>query len=556
MKKIDWLVIFLIIVTSLVILKDLYQPEFYSSHDGTHQVVRLYYFDQALREGQIPPRWVGGLLNGFGYPLFIFSYQLPWMIAEPFYAMGMSIFASIKAVFILGFILSGISMYFLQRSTFGRLPAIGGVALYLFAPYRFSNIFVRAAIGDATSFIFLPLLFLVVYKFRDSQKFKWQWIVVGAVSIAGALLSHAMVFIFYFAAFLLFFLHSFIISKYKKNLTLSTFLVVITGLGLSGYYIIPSLLERSLTKFSDILGPALIGATFLNLKELLYSKWGYGVMHSAEGGMSFSVGIAQWLVFFLAGFLIVVRLIKVIFKPKEISKREIHMVKDGGFYIILFIISILAMLPLSLPAWHFIKRIMVVDFTWRILPLTVFASSMLGGLILHNVKYATVFLFMLIALTVYSNRNHLRINKQFDWPLSLYLDVEITTNTYGEYTPLWVNTNYVSQKRPKVEFTGQNSEIEILTNKSTLLKFNLIARQPGDVIINTVYYPGWKVLVDGVDININYSKDGVMEFFVEEGTYTIEARFSDIPQRKLSNLVSLVSAGILLGGLLKYKRRK
>ncbi len=101
MKKIDWLILFFIITASVFTLKDLFKPYFYTSHDGIHQVVRLYYFDQVLKDGQIPPRWVGGLLNGFGYPLFNFSYQMPWFIAEPLHLSGLSIFESIKMTFLI-----------------------------------------------------------------------------------------------------------------------------------------------------------------------------------------------------------------------------------------------------------------------------------------------------------------------------------------------------------------------------------------------------------------------------------------------------------------------
>ena len=34
------------------------------------------FFDKVIKDGQIPPRWAGNqMLNGYGYPLFIFSYQ-------------------------------------------------------------------------------------------------------------------------------------------------------------------------------------------------------------------------------------------------------------------------------------------------------------------------------------------------------------------------------------------------------------------------------------------------------------------------------------------------
>ena len=198
MKKIDWVIIIFIFVLSIFTLKDLLKPGYFTSHDGIHQVPRLYYFDQAVRDGQIPPRWAGGLLNGFGYPLFIFSYHMPWIIAEPVYLIGFSIFDSIKITFIIGFLLSGISMFYLQRQLFGRFAALVGTIMYLFAPFRFSNIFVRAAIGDATVFIFPPIVFLALSKIMNSEKISMFWICVGAIALSGLLLSHAMVAMLYF----------------------------------------------------------------------------------------------------------------------------------------------------------------------------------------------------------------------------------------------------------------------------------------------------------------------------------------------------------------------
>ena len=90
MKKIDLIIIVFFVAASLFTLKSLFQPAFFTSHDGVHQVVRLYYYDQAIRDGQIPPRFVSDLLNGYGYPLFNFSYHLPWLIALPFRFAGFS----------------------------------------------------------------------------------------------------------------------------------------------------------------------------------------------------------------------------------------------------------------------------------------------------------------------------------------------------------------------------------------------------------------------------------------------------------------------------------
>ncbi|MBI5465110.1 hypothetical protein HY946_00680, partial [Candidatus Gottesmanbacteria bacterium] len=99
-----------IIFVGLLGIKALFHPGFYTSHDGEHQVIRLYHFDQALKDGQFPPRWAGTADNGYGYPLFVFSYQSPWFIGIPLLRLGLSLTDSVKGVFIIGFVISGVAM--------------------------------------------------------------------------------------------------------------------------------------------------------------------------------------------------------------------------------------------------------------------------------------------------------------------------------------------------------------------------------------------------------------------------------------------------------------
>jgi hypothetical protein len=100
-----------VLILALLGVKALFHSGFYTSHDGEHQVVRLWQFHQGLLDGQFPPRWAGSLLNGFGYPLFVFTYRLPFWIGEVFYRLGFTLTDSIKIVFILTYILSGVTMY-------------------------------------------------------------------------------------------------------------------------------------------------------------------------------------------------------------------------------------------------------------------------------------------------------------------------------------------------------------------------------------------------------------------------------------------------------------
>lgn len=544
MKKTDWLVILLIIIVSFISLRDLFKPGLYSSHDGIHQVVRFFYFDQVLRDGQFLPRWAQGLVYGFGYPLFIFSYHLPWFIAESIRFLGFSIIDSVKYTFLVGFIFSGITMYLLQKEIFGKLAAVAGCALYLLAPYRFSNIFVRAAIGDATTFIFAPLVFWSLVKLKD--KLGWKWVVLGSLSVAGLILSHAMVAALFLSVFALYFLFSLPTAKNKISYLKSSALIILGGFGISAYYFIPSIVERSNTKFQELMSQIFVGNYFASINDLIYSKWGYGVFHSKEGAMSIQLGLIQWL----AVLLTIAYLLKILIFDKKISSDKKKLVREGIILVILFVFTVFMMLPVSLPIWKMVSSAVFIDFPWRYLAVSVFLASLCTGLlikILGKGKIILVIIFIISA--IYLNRNHLRINETLPWDLSFILKLEKTTNSYDEYTPKWVKNEYIAENKPRVEFSAGKAGIEILENKSNLLEFSIESPESGMVRVNTIYYPGWKVFVDGKEEKIDYS-NGLIEFKVGEGKKNVVARFTETPLRLTSDLISLATLVFLFLPLL------
>lgn len=546
MKKIDWLIVIFIIVTSIYSLRDLYKQGFYTSHDGPHQVVRLYYFDQAVRDGQIPPRWISSLLNGYGYPLFIFSYHLPWIIAEPFRLVGFSVFSSIKITFILGFLLSGITMYLWQKEMFGRLVAFVGMVVYLFAPFRFSNIFVRAAIGDATVFIFPPILFLSLYKLSGKKWIDIKWIIVGGFSLSGILLSHAMVSLFYIIAFWLFVIFYFIIKRKIFFLT-SSFLMFILSLAFSSYYFLPSLVERNFTRFADTISANYVLENFVKFRDLLYSPWGYGMMKATDGAMSLQIGIVQWCSVLLAVFF----LLRAVYKSKT-NKRIDYVC---FYFLFIFIFSIILMLPISKLIWIYLSKIANVDFPWRILSLVIFAASVLSGYVIASInskKYQVILGLVLITLSFYTNRNHLRINQVLDWPQEFYLKLERTTNTYDEYTPKWASIDVSKKPQDTIEFSDAKSQIDVVSEKTNLLTFSIDASEEGKARINKIYYPGLVLTRNGQLEDFQYKNSGgLIEFTVPKGYNSYKLVFNNTLLRTIADAISLLSVIIAISVLVR-----
>lgn len=543
MKKIDWIILACFVLVSVFTLKDLFKPDFYTSHDGTHQIARLYYFDQAVRDGQIPPRWAGGLNHGFGYPLFLFSYHAPWFIGEPLHLAGLSIIDSVKMTFLIGYLLSGITMYLFLHKMTGRLPAVVGTWLYLFAPYRFSNIFVRAAIGDATTFVFVPLFFLSLYLLHTKGKLQWPVIALGSFAFAGMLLSHAMVFFLFALAAGVYGVYWLILSPNRNTFLISSIMVGLLGLGLSAYYFIPSLIERENTKFTAIMGSTFTGNTFVPFEKLLYSPWGYGAINSPEGAMSVQFGIVQWVTLALAALTLIWKLIT---KPRDTS------VKHMAVFMIIVALSILAMLPVSLPVWKVINGIALVDFTWRILAVSVFAAAVLGAYCIRMLPGKMILAGFLMLLAVYSNRNHTRINEAVTWPLEFLLKLEKTTNSYDEYTPKWVNEEVIGEDLPLIVLGGEGNQV-VREYKSNRLSFTVDTDSASKAKIRTIYYPGWEASRNGKKIEIEKA-NGLMQVNLVSGRNDIDFVFNETPLRKTANVLTLVSIGVVLFLLVKYKK--
>ncbi len=153
MKKNTLLIILLVVLTALPLL-DLLRPGLPVTHDGTDHVARIANFYQSLADGHIVPRWAGNLNWGYGHPVLMFLYPLPSYLASMFHWWGITLVDSVKLVFGVAFISSGVAMYLWVSSLWGLYPGLISALLYTFAPYRFVDLYVRGAIGEHDAFIF------------------------------------------------------------------------------------------------------------------------------------------------------------------------------------------------------------------------------------------------------------------------------------------------------------------------------------------------------------------------------------------------------------------
>lgn len=533
--------LFTFFILTLVPLVSLLNPGLPITHDGKDHVARIANFYANLSDGVFLPRWGENLNWGYGHPVLMFLYPLPSYMASLFHFLGFSFVDSVKLVFGISFILSGFAMYLWLQTLLPRTAAIVGGLLYLFAPYRFVDLYVRGAIGEHVAFIFPPLV--LYFLFKLSQKVSYWYVLGGAVSLGGFILAHNAVslmflpFIFFSALFLLW------QSPARKSFLLNTLYIVLFGFALSAFFWLPAFMEGKYT-LRDIVTEGLVTERFVSLPQLFYGPWNYG----QSGEFTVQVGILQWLSVFL-----VIPLIWFFRKKKNTQWVFLLGV------LVYFLLTIFLMTPFSTIVWEKVSLLQKFQFPWRFLSVSVFATAVLGAYVFAAFfqKRQTLGAFIIIAALLLFHKDYMAPKAYLEKPESFYSGVYAGTTDTGESSPLWSVRFMEQYPKALIEVIDGKATIHEGTRTATRHQYSIAAETPVTVRENTLYFPGWQVLVDGKQVPVEFqdpSNRGIMTFAVSEGKHAILVEFVDTKIRVVAQAISAGSLFVLL--LLGILRRK
>lgn len=535
----------ILILVSFIPLFNLLKPGYYG-HDFIEHTARLSSFFQSLEQGNLIPRWAGNLNYGFGHPVFNFLYPLPSYLGSFFHFWGFGWSDSIKLELIFSYVLSGFFMYLWLLLLVNPPAAFLGACLYLFAPYRFVNLYVRGALGEHLAYAFLPLLcyWLTCLK----QKLKPKFISLSGLAVALLILSHNLLSL----VFLTFsFFYAFLLGfgfKNKIKYWLYCFLAFLLGLGLSAFFWLPAFWEGKYTLSAWIPLADDYLSRFVSLPELFWSKWDYGQSaYKGLSGFNVSVGIWQWLVFFIALFFVFYQKGKVF-----------NQLKNLVFFLIgYFLIGIFLVLPISGSLTKFFPFIYKFQFPWRFLAMPLVSASILGAIIFNSLikKKSLLLAFCLSLLVVITTASYWQ-GKKIDQDLSNEgvekYSLTSTTET-GESSPIWgVRFQEEFPQSKVVETSGNQLSLKINNWDFEKHIYYISLLKDGWLADNTLYFPGWKVFVDGIETPIEFQNQnwrGIITFPVSSGNHEIVVKFTNTKIRIGSEYLSIA---VLLISLLIF----
>lgn len=543
----------LLIVLSGLIIWPLFQKGYFSHHDDL-QVIRIFEMRKCLNDFQIPCRWVPDMGFGNGFPLFNYYGVLPYFLGAIFsYVVGYV--SSAKIIFLIPLILGGISMYFLGGELFGKKAGFLVGVLFMFAPYRALDLYVRGAVAESFALSLIPLVFYFSLKLvKNGKNIDFLGMVL---SLSFFLISHNIMTLIFVPVFIFWIIILLYLEKWK-NIKIVV-LGLSLGFGISAFFLLPAFFEKGLVQTQTLTESALdFRNHFVSVSRLFFDRlWGYtGASKSLEGNLSFQVGWPHW-------WLVVIAIISILFGLIRFGKKQIKINIIPIFLITVFLISVFMTHNKSTFIWEKFSLLSYVQFPWRFLSLSIFTSSLLGGYVINSIKgkYLNMATALLVIATIALNWAYFR-------PQTFYPGVTDVTKLSGES---WVSqqsgsvTDFLPitaskplEPAPKIPVVIKGSaDISNFLEKSNSFGFFAVANSDATIDVPIFDFPNWTVTVNGNKFAHTLGVIGRIEISLPPGKYTIKGIFKNTPIRTVSNIVSVASVFFLaLYLILKNEKNK
>ncbi len=501
------------------------------THDGQDHVARIANFYQNLEQGNLIPRWAPNLNWGYGHPILMFLYPLPSYIASVFKYIGFSFVDSTKLVFASAYLLSGITMYLWIKKTFDERTGILASLLYVYAPYRFVDMYVRGAIGEHVAFIFPPLI--CYFLFLLHKRFSYKYIVGIVFSVAGLILAHNAISLMMLPLICLYIIYLVLQTKNKKTFAVNSLLSIISGFGLSAFFWIPAFFEGKYT-LRDIVTSEDYATRFVSLGDFFYKPWSFGGTYT----LSKEVGFIHWLLLLFA--------ILILFRMKQ-KKKKLFL----AYCIGIFLFTLFLMTNYSKFIWDSISTLRKFQFPWRFLTVIVSISSVIGSFTFSAVakKHQEKVFALIIVLLLATSIRYIVVDGYLHKDESFYSGIYKSTTDTGESSPIWSVRFMEREPKAPIEILSGKANISIEKRNTTVHTYVIKADTSTRIRENTLYFPGWIVLVDKKQVPIQFqdpSSRGLITFWLEPGKHSIEMVFTDTKLRFIAMCITYATVTFLL----------
>lgn len=546
LKKI--LATLVLLVIFFVSSRQLFWGRLFFLHDFTH-AARIAEMARGLQDGDFPVQWSRNFGYGYGMPLFLFYGPLPFYLGAIIYILSDSMIWSVLTLFILANLVTIGGTYLLGKTLSGKVGGLILTTLYVLAPYRAVNLFVRGALNELWAMALLPWLLL-----------GWLWLIkknkLGGlliiVSTAAIILTHNLSAIFFLpfgmlvgvALFFWLSVDEKAKSQFFVQFLISGVLSTSLGIGLSAFYALPAVMEKSFTRLDRqvLTGYFDFHNHFLYLRQFLIDRWTYGgSAWGPEDGISFFLGY---------GLLFGLLMVLVLLVSRQLLLKKKNQLVAISILLLLVIGLILLTTQKTLWIWEHLTILKYLQFPWRLLSLISFGLALIVTLVTSwSFRRKNIVLSVIILVTLVTSYRYFSPVEYYQDSIGPYHyeEKQIQIDMSGILPDYLPNTFNVAIAPFQSLITDSDLiKSEVLKDGSSEKLISLEVKQELTFELSIANFPGWKAYLDGNETVITTSNDGLVSILLPRGKHLLSLKFESTWIRQIGNLISCGSLVLII----------
>lgn len=523
--------------------------------DGIQHIARALGTSEAFKENFWFPNIISSFSNGYGYswnlfygPLSVYGICLINLIINNF-LISYKVFVLICMVF------SGITMYkFLKEVSGNNDVGILASILYMSFPYHLTDLYTRNALGEYVSFIFIPLVFLGLYRLFFTEKKSYP-LALGAI---GLILTHNLstIMVAFFALiYVIYNLEKFKDKKILKKLLINILFIIL----ITSFYWIP-VLEARLSSNYQVYESGMMSTPEDTASHGLELKQLFVTMN--DGSYAFELG--PHILIMVALSIMTFRFMRPEFK---------------GQYVVFLISGLLSVwMSTKYFPWKYLpEEISIIQFPWRMLMMSAFFLSFVCAInmyaIIKKFNFKDVIVISVISI-LYILAFSSSLIFYTEEPVTNIAELELGSFSgkeyevvagcgKGEYLPVnaYKNRFYVATREQGIYVLEGKALVENENKNGTNYTANVKTSDAEYTIFELpyIYYPGYEITLDSIKLENYETENGFLGFVLgKEDSGKIEVKYTGTTAMKVSLIITTVSViGVgVYAVLCKIKRKK
>ena len=514
--------------------------------DGIQHICRIIGTEQTLADKQFLPMIMSNLCNNFGYSWNIFYSPLTAYMSVVLRIFNFSYVNCLKLCMFVIVLLSGLTMYKLTlRITKNKKLATLASIIYILAPYRITDMYIRTALAELASFIFIPIVFEGLYIIVNEEKKSYKL----ALGAAGLILTHQVIAMYTaiicFAYLIVFF------KKLKSKTVLKNIGVNLLFCILMTSFYWVGLLQHYFSTSYEVFVPGR-----MEREEVL-------IFYKAKFSQLFITNSEQTMIYAI-GLLSVIGLV---LTPIAYKKVPEEYKKTYMFFLITGVILIGMTLSIF-PFEKLPQALTMLQFTFRLFTFTSFFFAFVVAtnfaILIKNFKTLDIVVLLTISiLLLVPYKSKLDFNLK-DNEERLINGVRITENTGRvhagmasmEYLPTkaFKNLKYIANRKDEVIVLDNNEAvISDYTKQASNMncKISNINKET-TIELPYIYYLGYRVYADGQEIKYTESDNGFIQINIAKDSQ-IKVKYLGTNEMLISYAVSIISFATII--VLNHKNK-